>query len=68
MNEPAKVRGRVIRDGDHGRINDIVEVDAADVAELARDVDFHPDSVKYAEQLATEKIAALKQAEEAEWL
>ena len=68
MNEPTKIRGRIIRDCARGRIDEIVEADETERSELAGDVDFHPDSVAYAEQIAREKIDAAALAAEDAWL
>lgn len=45
------VKARVIAACALGKINDVVEIDEAQVAALAGDVDTHPDAVAYAESL-----------------
>lgn len=52
-----KVKARVLVDCAHGKPNDVVEIDEAQVASLAGVVDAHPDAVAYAESLKTEAAA-----------
>jgi hypothetical protein len=45
MAEAKKVKVRVLRDGDHGKCNDVIEIDAAQVKVLGDAVDASPDKV-----------------------
>lgn len=45
-----KVKARVLVDGSYGKVNDVVEVDAAEAKDNS-DLDTHPDAVAYAESL-----------------
>lgn len=44
------VKARVLVDGAYGKVNDVVEVTAAE-AESSSELDAHPDAVAYAESL-----------------
>lgn len=44
------VKARVLVDGAYGKVNDVVEVPAAE-AEASGELDAHPDAVAYAESL-----------------
>lgn len=44
------VKARVLVDGAYGKVNDVVEVTAAE-AESSGELDAHPDAVAYAESL-----------------
>lgn len=52
MAEAKKVKVRVLRDGDHGKCNDVIEIDATQVKVLGDAVDADPEAVAYAESLA----------------
>jgi len=52
MAEAKKVKVRVLRDGEHGKCNDVIEIDAAQVKLLSDAVDDAPEAVAYAESLA----------------
>jgi hypothetical protein len=52
MADPKKVKVRVLRDGEHGKCNDVIEIDAAQVKVLGEAVDADPAAVAYAESLA----------------
>lgn len=47
------VKARVLMDGAYGRVDDVIEIPAAEVrqAEASGQVDTHPDAVAYAESL-----------------
>lgn len=49
----ASVKARVLMDGAYGQVNDVIEIQAAEVqqAEASGQVDAHPDAVAYAEGL-----------------
>lgn len=49
----ASVKARVLMDGAYGRVDDVIEIPAAEVrqAEASGQVDTHPDAVAYAESL-----------------
>lgn len=49
----ASVKARVLMDGLYGRVDDVVEIPAAELqqAEASGQVDTHPDAVAYAESL-----------------
>ena len=49
----ASVKARVLMDGAYGRVDDVIEISAAEVqqAEASGQVDTHPDAVAYAESL-----------------
>jgi hypothetical protein len=51
-----KVKARVLVASVHGKVNDVVEVTAAE-AEASDELDAHPDAVAYAEGLAAEAEA-----------
>lgn len=51
MAEAQKVKGRVLRDCELGKVNDVVDIDAKQVKALAGTVDTDPDAVAYAESL-----------------
>ncbi|CAN7493433.1 hypothetical protein LJR074_003388 [Acidovorax sp. LjRoot74] len=44
------VKARVLVDGAYGKVNDVVDVPAAE-AEASGELDAHPDAVAYAESL-----------------
>lgn len=46
-----KVKVRVLADCIFGKVNDVVEVTAAEAKDHASDLDAHPDAVAYAESL-----------------
>lgn len=45
-----KVKARVLVNGAYGKVNDVVEVDAAEAKDNS-DLDTHPDAVAYAQSL-----------------
>lgn len=49
----ASVKARVLMDGLYGRVDDVVEIPAAELqqAEASGQIDAHPDAVSYAESL-----------------
>lgn len=47
---PETVKARVLVDGAYGKVNDVVDVPAAE-AEASGELDAHPDAVAYAESL-----------------
>lgn len=49
---PTTVKARVLIDCEHGKIDDVVELDANLAKSLHGQVDPHPDAVAYAESLA----------------
>lgn len=46
-----KVKARVLVDCAFGKVDDVVEVTAAEAKDHASDLDAHPDAVAYAESL-----------------
>lgn len=48
-----KTKARVLLDCAYGKVNEVIEIEAADlaVAEASGQVDVHPDAVAYAESL-----------------
>jgi hypothetical protein len=48
-----KTKARVLVDCGYGKVDDVIEIDAADlsVAQASGQVDTHPDAVAYAESL-----------------
>jgi len=48
-----KTKARVLVDCAYGKVDDVIEIDAADlaVAQASGQVDTHPDAVAYAESL-----------------
>ena len=48
-----KTKARVLLDCSYGKVDEVIEIEAADVsvAELSGQVDTHPDAVAYAESL-----------------
>jgi len=52
MAEAQKVKARVLMDCEHGKCNDVIEIDAKQVKSLAGIVDTDPEAVAYAESLA----------------
>ena len=49
----ASVKARVLMDGAYGRVDDVIEIPAAELqqAESSGQVNTHPDAVAYAESL-----------------
>lgn len=50
------VKARVLVDGAYGKVDDVVEVTAAE-AKASDELDDHPDAVAYAESLKTGDLA-----------